>query len=108
DRAAVLVGDGQLHAGNAGLSGLLEAVVVEVLPHEVADRDALDVAEVERGVGVLVPGQVGGFGRSGRRVGRRCAFTGQGGRVVGQRRLRVVDVDGVMLAGRQNRQVGED
>ena len=72
DRVAVGVVQGHRDALDAGLAELLDAVGVEVLPHEVADPHRAHVAAVE--AEVLLPGGEEGGGRgsdSGRCPARR-------------------------------------
>ena len=60
-------------AGNAGFSGILEAVVIEVIPHKIAEREVADQAGID--------GQVGG----GEVDGVRGASGGVGIAVIGGR-----------------------
>ncbi len=63
------------HAGHAGLAGVLDAVAVQVLPHEVTDGRAQPVAEVRAQVALpLVEGD------------DRCGVVVRGGLVAGRHR----------------------
>src|SRR5262249_15505094 len=82
---AAAAGQRESHAGDAGLVGVLDAVAVEVVPHEVANGHRLVEAEVD-GLIAAAGGQ-GARGRAGGAdvaIGGRGAFARGGGRVAGR------------------------